>query len=142
MVPMFSRSSALLPLLLLLGGAWLGGCGSEEPSRPGVAIRSFEVEPGHLEEAGNVTIRWSTTGAAALELLHGDQEVDLGGLEADEGSLVVQVSESTTFTLTASDAAGASVSASRDEDFASTFVSGHFKRAMRFNGRSFLFQPK
>ena len=104
-----------LPLALVLAAAALSAaCSSDEPSprTAEVAILAFEVDPGELEAAGEVEVRWRTAAAASVELLQGDREVDLEGRSAAEGSIVLHVEEDTTFTLTARGSKGDSVTVS------------------------------
>jgi len=102
-----------LSLALLIGATWLSGCGTDHPDQPrAVKIESFEVSPARLSEAGDVTIRWVTARANSIRLHQGEEELNLGDA-ITSGSIVVGISESTTFTLTAYGARGASVTASR-----------------------------
>ena len=113
--PLGSPTPLALPLLAIISAIWLAGCGADDKNTPPAApiIESFEVGPEHLEAPGDVTLTWATEGARSLELLQGTEPVDLEGLDLAQGSIVLAVSESTTFTLEAKNAGG-SATASRD----------------------------
>jgi len=99
--------SPLAISLLLAAAAILAACGDGTASNPsGAKIVRFAAEPAELEEPGDVALRWETTGATSLELRRGQDEVAIDGRNVGEDSIVVGVTESTTFTLTARDAAG------------------------------------
>ncbi|MFW5878765.1 MAG: hypothetical protein ACOCVR_03010, partial [Myxococcota bacterium] len=99
---------SLLALLAFLLMPFLvtacGGCDTEEePELDEPEIVSFTVEPESIvrgeEEA---TLSWETQHALSIEIaVEGGEALDLGEVEAGEGSFAVSPEESTTYVLTA-----------------------------------------
>ena len=73
---------------------------------PAPTITSFSATPTALPAGGgNVTLAWTTSGASTLAIDHG-----VGAVSGDSGSVVANVTASTPFTLTASNAGGSTAS--------------------------------
>jgi len=88
----------------LFAGAALAAC-SSGGSGSGPTINSFTATPSSLPAGGgSVTLAWNVTGAATLSI---DQSVG-AVTPATTGSKSVQVTASTTFTLSATDSSGTS----------------------------------
>ena len=69
---------------------------------PAPTITSFSATPTSLSAGGgNVTLAWTTSGASTLAIDHG-----VGTVTGDSGSVVANVTASTPFTLTATNAGG------------------------------------
>jgi hypothetical protein len=89
----------------LFAGAALAACSSGGGSGSGPTINSFTATPSSLPAGGgSVTLAWTVTGAASLSI---DQSVG-AVTPVTTGSKSVQVTASTTFTLTATDSSGTS----------------------------------
>lgn len=70
-------------------------------------IDSFEASPTDLIEGESTTLSWTTTDADELALVDADgNSIDLSEAGVDSGSVDVSPTESTTYTLTASNDAG------------------------------------
>jgi hypothetical protein len=69
---------------------------------PAPSVTSFSATPTSLPAGGgNVTLAWATSGASTLAIDHG-----IGTVSGDSGSVVANVTASTPFTLTATNASG------------------------------------
>jgi hypothetical protein len=89
-------------VLALFAGAALAGC-SSGGSGSGPTINSFTATPSSLPAGGgSVTLAWNVTGATGLSI---DQSVG-AVTPVTSGSMSVQVTASTTFTLTAAGSSG------------------------------------
>jgi hypothetical protein len=95
--PLYFRAIAFTSLLVLSGFSGCGGGGSAPPaSAP--TIQSFTASSTSIMAGQEVTLSWSVTGAMSVEL---------SGVSSVSGtSAIVTPAETTTYTLTATNAAG------------------------------------
>ncbi|MBM3862571.1 MAG: hypothetical protein FJ385_01270 [Verrucomicrobia bacterium] len=73
------------------------------PRRP--AINSFTASPSTIDEGGSTTLIWSTSNATSVQIVD-DKGNDFTGLAANSSLAIPSLSETTTYTLTASNAIG------------------------------------
>lgn len=72
------------------------GCGGEKPEKaPKPRIEAFEVSDTSVAWGEAVTVFWRTTRAQAVELTANGAPVDIAGASADEGSVDLEVRETT-----------------------------------------------
>jgi hypothetical protein len=96
---------ASMRALALFAVAALAACSSGGGSGSGPTITSFTGTPNSLPTAGgSVTLAWVVTGASSLSIDHGVGAVT----PLTSGNTAVQVTATTTFTLTATDSSGSS----------------------------------
>ena len=112
---------AFFSLLLIVG------CAEDSPNQPGgnkPTIVSFTANPTTVSAVGDsVTLSWKVNAATSLSISSGVGSVT----PADSGSVRIFVSSSTTFTLTATNSAGAVTSDAVVTVAQSTTINGYVK---------------
>ena len=98
---MTSRTWTTLAAAAVLAGCGQGGTGptSEPPAATAPSISAFGASPSEIAPGGSATLAWTVSGATALSLAPGAGTVS-------GGSLAVTPAATTTYTLTAGNAAG------------------------------------
>ncbi|MCK4364626.1 MAG: hypothetical protein KAW45_01105 [Thermoplasmatales archaeon] len=96
------KTTVLAVILLLVGVSYLCGCTEQTSDSDGdatydaIVINIFQVTPSLINHGETANLSWKVTGATAVEI-----NQDIGSLPL-EGSRIISPTESTTYTLIAS----------------------------------------
>ncbi len=90
--------------IIILSLFFFSSCDGITPAEP--VIHSFTADSTTIDEGESVTLSWVTTGATTVYLGHTSESLSATGTVNSSGSKIVSPSETTTYTLTATNSAG------------------------------------
>lgn len=103
----FLKNSRLLKFFLfIISVIFLSACGGVTPSTKLPAISSFTASSTSITEGEGVTLSWVTTGATTVYLGHTSESGGATGTVDSSGSKIVYPSETTVYTLNATNSIG------------------------------------